>query len=86
MGTPNPIRLDLDDLGLAPGRCSAAFGRRALRWSERLLLVFGIVCIAYLLYVYVEARLYQTFSTTNNISAEIQRGSQTLQLSYAINP
>ena len=32
------------------------------------------------------ARLYQTFSTTNNISAEIQRGSQTLQLSYAINP
>jgi sortase A len=61
MGTPNPIRLDLDDLGLAPGRCSAAFGRRALRWSERLLLVFGIVCIAYLLYVYVEARLYQTF-------------------------
>ena len=32
------------------------------------------------------ARLYQTFATTNTISAEIQRGSQTLQLSYAINP
>ena len=32
------------------------------------------------------ARLYQQFATTNAISAEIQRGSQTLQLSYAINP
>jgi general secretion pathway protein C len=32
------------------------------------------------------ARLYQQFATTNTISAEIQRGSQTLQLSYAINP
>jgi general secretion pathway protein C len=32
------------------------------------------------------ARLYQQFATLNVISAEIQRGSQTLQLSYAINP
>lgn len=32
------------------------------------------------------ARLYQQFATTSTISAEIQRGSQTLQLSYAINP
>jgi general secretion pathway protein C len=32
------------------------------------------------------ARLYQTFATTSNISAEIQRGSQTLQLSYSVQP
>jgi general secretion pathway protein C len=32
------------------------------------------------------ARLYQQFATLNVINAEIQRGSQTLQLSYAINP
>ena len=32
------------------------------------------------------ARLYQQFATTSTISAEIQRGSQLLQLSYAINP
>ena len=32
------------------------------------------------------ARLYQTFATTNVISAEIQRGSQTLQLSYSVQP
>ena len=30
--------------------------------------------------------LYQTFATTSNISAEIQRGSQTLQLSYSVQP
>jgi sortase A len=61
MGTRNPTRLELDDLGLAPVRRSARFGRRVLRWSERLLIVFGIVCFAYLLYAYVETRLYQTF-------------------------
>jgi general secretion pathway protein C len=32
------------------------------------------------------ARLYQTFATTNSISAEIQRGSSTVQLSYAVQP
>src|SRR5262249_41705210 len=32
------------------------------------------------------ARFYQQFATTSVINAEIQRGSQTLQLSYAIQP
>jgi len=61
MGTRNPIRLELDDHGLAPGGPSRQSGRGVLRWSERLLIVFGIVCVAYCLYAYVEARLYQAF-------------------------
>jgi len=61
MGTPNPIRLELDDHGLAPGYRSARSGRSAVRWSERLLIVFGTVCVAYFLYAYMEARLYQAF-------------------------
>ena len=32
------------------------------------------------------ARFYQQFATTNVIQAEIQRGSQTVQLSYSIQP
>jgi len=32
------------------------------------------------------ARFYQQFATTSVINAEVQRGSQTLQLSYAIQP
>ena len=32
------------------------------------------------------ARLYQQFGTTSVINAEVQRGSQTVQLSYAIQP
>jgi general secretion pathway protein C len=32
------------------------------------------------------ARLYQQFATTSLIQAEIQRGSTTVQLSYAVNP
>jgi sortase A len=61
MATRNLIRLEVDDLGLAPGRRSARFGRRLLRLSERLLIVFGIVGVAYFLYAYVETRLYQVF-------------------------
>ena len=61
MGTRNPIRLELDDHGLAPGGRSPQSGRGVLRWSERLLIVFGVVCVAYCLYAYVEARLYQAF-------------------------
>jgi len=32
------------------------------------------------------ARFYQQFATTSVINAEIQRGSQTLQVSYSIQP
>jgi S1-C subfamily serine protease len=32
------------------------------------------------------ARFYQQFATTSVINAEIQRGTQTVQLSYAIQP
>ena len=32
------------------------------------------------------ARFYQQFATTSVINAEVQRGSQTLQLSFAIQP
>ena len=61
MGTRNPIRLELDDRGLAPGRLAARSRRSKLRWAERLLLLVGIVCVGYFLYTYAEAWLYQEF-------------------------
>jgi sortase A len=61
MGTPNPIRLELDDRGLAPGRRPARSRRRTLRWAERLLVFIGVICVGYFLYSYAEAWLYQAF-------------------------
>jgi sortase A len=61
MGTPNPIRLELDDRGLAPGRRAARSRRKTLQWAERLLLLVGVICVGYFLYTYAESRLYQAF-------------------------
>jgi len=61
MGTPNPIRLELDDRGLAPGRRPARSRRKTLKWAERLLLIIGAICVGYFLYTYAEAWLYQSF-------------------------
>jgi sortase A len=61
MGMPSPIRLELDDRGLAPGRRAARSRRTTLRWAERLLILVGIVCLGYFLYTYAEASLYQAF-------------------------
>ena len=60
MGTRNPIRLELDDRGLAPGRRPPR-SRRTLKWAERLLLFVGVICVGYFLYTYAEAWLYQAF-------------------------
>jgi len=57
---PSPIRLELDDRGLAPGR-PAAPRRKTLQWAERLLILVGVLCLGYFLYTYAEATLYQTF-------------------------
>jgi len=35
--------------------------RRARRWLERVLILVGALCLGYYLYVYGEARLYQSF-------------------------
>jgi len=65
MGTPNPIRLELDDRGLAPGthpaRSRPAPRRKTLKWAERMLLFIGVICVGYFLYTYAEAWLYQAF-------------------------
>jgi sortase A len=61
MGTPNPIRLELDDRGLAPGRRPARSRRKTLKWAERLLLFISVICLGYFLYTYAEAWLYQSF-------------------------
>ena len=61
MATLNPIRLELDDRGLAPGGQAARSGRQTLRWAERLLILVGVLCVGYFLYTYAEASLYQTF-------------------------
>jgi len=61
MGTPNPIRLELDDRGLAPSRRPARSRRKTLRRAERLLLFIGVICVGYFLYTYAEAWLYQAF-------------------------
>lgn len=59
MGTP--IRLELDDRGLAPGGGAARSRRTTLQWVERLLLLVGVLCVGYFLYTYAEAQLYQAF-------------------------
>ena len=61
MGTPNTIRLELDDRGLAPSRRAPRSRRTTLRWVERLLILIGVVCLGYFLYTYAEATLYQAF-------------------------
>jgi sortase A len=61
MGMPSPIRLELDDRGLAPSRRPARSRRRTLRWAERLLILVGVLCLGYYLYTYTEATLYQAF-------------------------
>ena len=61
MGTRSPIRLELDDRGLAPSRRAVRSRRKTLRWAERLLILIGVLCLGYLLYTYAEASLYQAF-------------------------
>jgi sortase A len=61
MATPNTIRLELDDRGLAPSSRAGRSRRKRLRWLERLLILVGIVCVGYFVYTYAEARLYQAF-------------------------
>ncbi len=61
MGTRSPIRLELDDRGLAPSRRAARSRRKTLRWAERLLILIGVLCLGYFLYTYAEASLYQAF-------------------------
>jgi sortase A len=61
MGTRSPIRLELDDRGLAPSRQAARSRRKTLPWAERLLILIGLLCLGYFLYTYAEATLYQAF-------------------------
>jgi sortase A len=61
MATPSPIRLELDDHGLAPAKRGVPLRRQRMQWAERLLLLIGVICVGYFLYVHVEARLYQNF-------------------------
>jgi sortase A len=50
--------IDIRDGGFVEARRPALSVRR---WLERLLLIVGVVCLGYYLYVYAEARLYQSF-------------------------
>jgi len=61
MATPNTIRLELDDRGLAPSGRAARARRKTLKWVERLLILIGVLCFGYFLYTYAEATLYQAF-------------------------
>ena len=61
MATRNTIRLELDDRGLAPGRGPSRSRRKALRWAQWLLILVGVACLGYFLYIYAEATLYQAF-------------------------
>jgi sortase A len=60
MATPNPMRPE-DEQGLAPRKRGARVRRRVLRWAEWLLIVIGLLCVGYFLYVHIEASLYQAF-------------------------
>jgi sortase A len=61
MATPNTIRLELDDRGLAPHGRAARSRRKRLKRVERLLILIGVLCLGYFLYTYAEATLYQAF-------------------------
>jgi len=61
MATPNTIRLELDDRGLAPNERAARSPRKTLKRVERLLILIGVLCLGYFLYTYAEATLYQAF-------------------------
>jgi sortase A len=54
---PRGIERDGDPDATPPRRRTS----RARRWLERLLVLIGVVCLGYFLYVYVEAQLYQSF-------------------------
>ena len=61
MATPNTIRLELDDRGVAPNGRAARSRRKTLKRLERLLILIGVLCVGYFLYTYAEATLYQAF-------------------------
>jgi sortase A len=64
MATWQPITLrSTDDLGPLPPHADPPRSRRGLRFLERLLLVVGIVCLAYYGYVSAETALYQAYET-----------------------
>jgi sortase A len=56
-----------------------------MRWAERLLLLIGVTCVGYFLYVTVEARLYQRFedreldqilNSANSVATSTTRGDE----------
>jgi sortase A len=47
--------------GPLEGATGATRRARAYQWLERLLILVGVVCLGYFAYVYVEARVYQSF-------------------------
>ena len=61
MSMRSPIRLELDDRGLAPSGRAARSRRQPARWTERLLILVGVLCLGYFSYTYAEASLYQAF-------------------------
>ena len=48
--------------------------RGGARWLERILIVFGVLCLGYFLYGYVETRLYQSFED-QQLDAILQEGA-----------
>jgi sortase A len=64
MATWRPVRLTPNDgWGPLPPHATPPPRRGVLRWLERLLLVFGILCLGYYGYVSAEASLYQAYET-----------------------
>jgi sortase A len=64
MGIWPPATLTPDDgWGPLPPHATPPPRRSALRWLERLLLVFGIACLGYYGYVSAESALYQAYET-----------------------
>src|SRR5688572_28117125 len=64
MATWRPVTLSLtDERGPLPPHATAPRPRGVLRLLERLLLIIGIVCLAYYGYVSAETALYQAYET-----------------------
>jgi sortase A len=62
MDTRNLIHLELADGGDRDDAKEIRRGRRSVRrWLERALFLIAVGCFGYYLYVYAEARLYQSF-------------------------
>lgn len=85
MGTRSLIHLALaDGPESAADEAASRRLRRVRRWLERLLVLFGALCLGYYLYAYGEARLYQAFEDNELDTILASRGESQAPADMAV--